>query len=315
MKTAFKDYLTFSRRDRKGIFWLLLILLLLIIFRVCQHWIPRYERDYSEEIAALVKQLEEYNAQSDTRPPAKFQDEKTDEDNDLTSQYFSADEENASSSNPKRETHSATKSKRAQFHFDPNTLDRSGWMDLGFSQKQTDVILNYRSKGGSFQKKEDVLKLYCVDEDKYVQLEPWIQIAADNIPRRIDLNRADTIELKKLKGIGSYYARKIVEYRDALGGIHSFDQLTEIWKMRPETIELLRDNCDLDPSAIRPVQINQLSLEELKLHPYFDWNVANALFNYRELHGPFKDWENLRKVRLMNSELEMKLKPYIAFDD
>ena len=53
---------------------------------------------------------------------------------------------------------------KIQLHpFDPNELSKTELMQLGFSSYLTNNILNYRSKGGKFNKKEDLRRIYGMD--------------------------------------------------------------------------------------------------------------------------------------------------------
>ncbi|HLS37651.1 MAG TPA: helix-hairpin-helix domain-containing protein, partial [Sphingobacterium bovisgrunnientis] len=140
------------------------------------------------------------------------------------------------------------------FTFDPNTATANQWDKLGLSPKQIQVILNYRSKGGKFYKKEDLRKIYSISEKDYNRLESYITIStADDKPKKsfetsayekrevksiarpISINTADTSELKQLKGIGSVLAARIVKFRDALGGFHSVNQIQEVYGISEET--------------------------------------------------------------------------------
>lgn len=314
MKTVIKDYFTFSKRDRRGIFWLLLIFILLIGYRVSQRWIPRFEQDYSKEITALIIELEERrdsvaNAGVSNLSPAEYH---RDQSQATQTNHALSD---LPAQGGKREA-VAPKS-NSSFFFDPNTLEQSGWKTLGFTEKQIQTIENYKASGGKFIRKEDVGKLYCVSEFKYQELEPWILIPHNKlaVSGKLNLNTMDTVRLKKLKGIGSYYAKMIVEHRVALGGYHSYDQLNEIWKMRPETVQLLREHSFLDSSFIELLPINSATLDDLKAHPYFDWKLANEVVNYRAQHGQYNSWGDLDKLQQLTDENRIKLKPYIGFDD
>ena len=43
----------------------------------------------------------------------------------------------------------------------------------------------------------------------------------------VSLNTADTTALKRIPGIGSYYASRIADYRKKLGGFASAEQILE----------------------------------------------------------------------------------------
>ncbi len=121
------------------------------------------------------------------------------------------------------------------FRFNPNTVSISDLQRLGFSEKQAQSIDNYRKKGGKFSRKTDFAKSFVVSDSVYQRLEPFIDIPL------IDLNSADTTALKTLPGIGSYFARKIVEYREELGGYSSKEQLLDIWHFDLDKFNALQD--------------------------------------------------------------------------
>lgn len=59
--------------------------------------------------------------------------------------------------------------------FNPNELDKPGWIELGFSPKQVDVILKYkRSLGGNFSSKQEIKECFVINEDKFDELSPYI---------------------------------------------------------------------------------------------------------------------------------------------
>ena len=60
------------------------------------------------------------------------------------------------------------------FYFEPNKIDIEKWQALGFSEKQSRVILNYRKKNGPFTKAEDLKPIYVISDDKYNELKPYM---------------------------------------------------------------------------------------------------------------------------------------------
>jgi len=72
----------------------------------------------------------------------------------------------------------------ASFHlseFDPNELDEKQWRNLGFTEKQTAIILRYKKiVGGKFLSKEQFKKCFAVSEEKFSELEPYILLPESN---------------------------------------------------------------------------------------------------------------------------------------
>jgi len=190
--------------------------------------------------------------------------------------------------------------------FDPNSLDEEGWRKLGFSAKQSQSIIKYRDILGGFKSKQDLHSSFVIDDKKFKELEPYVQInikeeliekkreeyvndenvvAHVNEVLLIELNATDSVSLLKLKGIGPFYAGKIISYRDQLGGYYSTEQLLEIWKFDTLKLDKIKDQLLVDTLSLMPLRINQDSVMTLYSHPYITWNQAKAIVNYRVQHG------------------------------
>ena len=217
--------------------------------------------------------------------------------------------------------------------FDPNRTDSVTFCRLGLPAWMAKNILRYRSKGGKFRKAEDFKKVYGLTEEQYQTLSPYIYFTAEDTIRKatslltlrqagkdsiykypagtiLDLNRADTAELKKIPGIGSGIARLIVNYRQRLGGFYQIEQLQEIHlDYRP-----LQAWFTVTPSEIRRINLNRVGIERLRHHPYINFYQAKALVEYRKKKGalhslkPFTLYEEFTE-----SDLE-RLSPYVCFE-
>jgi len=60
------------------------------------------------------------------------------------------------------------------FEFNPNSVSREDFVKLGLKEKTIDIILNYRNKGGKFKSKDDFKKMYTLDEQTFLKLEPYL---------------------------------------------------------------------------------------------------------------------------------------------
>ena len=123
------------------------------------------------------------------------------------------------------------------------------------------------------------------------------------------LNTADTTVLKTVPGIGPYFARKVVQYGQRLGGYVSVDQLDEIEGFPLDA----KDYLVVQNPSPQKLQINQLSLNELKRHPYLNFYQAKAITDYRRLHGPIRSLDELRLSKDFPPEVIKRLLPYVAY--
>lgn len=126
---------------------------------------------------------------------------------------------------------------------------------------------------------------------------------------QIDLNSADTTLLKRVPGIGSYYARKVVAYRERLGGFYSADQLFEIEGFPEEAVDFFT----MSTGVSRRLKINQLSLAQLRKHPYINFYQAKAITDYRRLKGPLTSLNQLSLLPDFPPEVISRLAPYVEF--
>ena len=169
-----------------------------------------------------------------------------------------------------------TAGKKAEtFEFDPNSVTLEELCRLGFSERQAQVILNYRDKGGRFRSEQDFAKMYVVDSAAFARLEPYIRIP------KIDLNAADSEALLSLRGIGPYYASKILAYRRRLGGsFSSLDQLLEIEGFDSERLDGFRNDVELrrPPSGFN---IWEATKEQLEAHPYIGAYAAKGIIRFK----------------------------------
>lgn len=123
------------------------------------------------------------------------------------------------------------------------------------------------------------------------------------------LNTADTTALQTVPGIGPYFARKIVEYGQRLGGYVSVDQLDEIEDFPLDAKRYLT----IRNAQPRKLNVNKLSLNELKRHPYINYYRAKAITDYRRLHGPIHSLDDLRLSKDFPPDIIARLAPYVEF--
>ena len=236
---------------------------------------------------------------------------------------------------------SYTPKKIERFYFDPNTADSTQLLRLGLQPWQVKNIYKYRAAGGIYRKPTDFAKLYGLTVKQYRELEPYIRISSDYLPastlvkengysqnapkakdstnyqrpikiketEHIVLNTADTTSLITIPGIGPYYARKIVQYGNRLGGYVSVNQLDEIDDFPSEAKKYLVIN---NPTP-KKLNLNKLSLNELKRHPYINFYMAKDITDYRRLHGALKSLNDLRLSKDFPSDVIKRLEPYVEF--
>ena len=128
----------------------------------------------------------------------------------------------------------------------------------------------------------------------------------------VDLNTADTTLLKQLPGIGSAYAKWIVNYREKLGGYCESKQLLEVYKMDTTRYNGLKDFVKID-STFEPnkLKINSDSFKTLLKHPYLEYEDVKKIVNHREQKGLITSWQQLKTI--VGDAINPRLRYYVDY--
>ncbi|MEO5563833.1 MAG: helix-hairpin-helix domain-containing protein [Chitinophagaceae bacterium] len=217
------------------------------------------------------------------------------------------------------------------FDFDPNTLSVEGWKELGLRENTIRIIQNYLSKGGHFRKPEDLQRVYGLHADEYERLLPFIKIEAASPaqnnsytaepgpPRTkgfhlsaFEINEADTSAFIALPGIGSKLAMRIVSFREKLGGFYSIDQVGEVYGLADSVFQKIKSYLKCDEGLIQKININTATVDQLKVHPYIKYAIANSIIAYRNEHGLFLKIEDIKRVMVITDEVYEKIRLYLS---
>ena len=218
------------------------------------------------------------------------------------------------------------------FPFDPNTVSASDLQRLGLSKRTARQIVNYREKGGQFRRVEDFQKIYALSETDYERLRPYVQIEEQRTPDSakpiaakkiapvpvptftgtIEINTAGPEVWEQLPGIGPYYAKKIVRFREVLGGFRAVEQIGETYNLPDSVFQRILPQLQLvEPH--KKIAVNQIGPEVLRTHPYLSSKQARSIVRFREQNGPITtvSFERLRGPLGENYE---KILPYLSFE-
>ncbi|MCB0481327.1 MAG: helix-hairpin-helix domain-containing protein [Flavobacteriales bacterium] len=238
---------------------------------------------------------------------------------------------------------------------DPIDINNSrveDWMRIGFSLKQSEVILKYRESIGGFDRKEDLLDVFIISDSDYFKIEPnliftqpdvkiekvksikndvekksewskrkwdttWTKyekISEDRKLEIIDINKSDSVDLLKIKGVGPYTASRILRYRRQLGGYYSAGQLREIRSIREENFETMEAQITVDTGVIKKINLNECEFKELLKHPYFDYYFTKKIFEYKDKNGKFTSLRDLKKIEFIDSVYFNRVRPYLTIE-
>ncbi|HEV8287127.1 MAG TPA: helix-hairpin-helix domain-containing protein [Chitinophagaceae bacterium] len=315
-KEFLNDYFTFTRKERIGLLIIVVVIVVIWIFpKVIASGKSRTLPIDTSWITA-AKKLEHKETSLETN---------TNQNEENINEFVYA----------KTTDQHSNKLKGELFYFDPNTLTFDGWKRLGLREKTITIIQNYLNKGGHFFKPEDLKKIYGIHANEYQRLESYIKIEtpkglnSDYIKpgfkreqlsnnnskySLVDINNADTSAFIALPGIGSKLALRIINFREKLGGFYSIDQIGETYGLSDSSFQKIKPFLKLENASVKKININTATKDEMKLHPYIKWNLANAIVEYRNQHGTFSSQNDLKKITLITEEVFAKIKPYILVE-
>jgi DNA uptake protein ComE-like DNA-binding protein len=132
--------------------------------------------------------------------------------------------------------------------------------------------------------------------------------------RMVEINTADTAALISLPGIGPYFARRIIKYRDLLGGYCRKEQILEVYGMDSSRYGQFQQFILVDTSKIIRVDINRVEFKALLRHPYFDYETVKEIFNYKREHKGLRSISALRGLDGMPDSVYFRIRPYISVE-
>ena len=316
MKQFIQAYFNFTKKERRGILSLcLLIILGSFLPSVFPYFIKteiQTTKNFETDIARLVLKKQ-----------------------DSTNNFYTKNYDDNGFQNYHQPNYKNYVIKGELFYFDPNVISVNEWKRLGVRDKTIATILNYTSKGGKFYKPEDLGKIWGFFPNEVERLMPYVQLkevqnnytnnypAQNNyetktydkpkyIPTIIDVNNADTTAYIALPGIGSKLAQRIIVFREKLGGFYKIDQIAETFGLADSTFQKIKPRLTINDKTIKQFNINTATIDEMKLHPYLRYNIANAIVQYRTQHGNFNNIADVKNIMIIDELLFNKISPYIT---
>jgi DNA uptake protein ComE-like DNA-binding protein len=131
----------------------------------------------------------------------------------------------------------------------------------------------------------------------------------------IELNSADTFTLQRLRGIGPSFARRIVKYRERLGGYLDKIQLLEIWEMDTSRYNSIKEQITVNRDSVHKINLNTITFKKLMSHPYFPFEMTREIMIYRKEHKKFVNVEELRNIRMISDSVYRKIRSYIKVEN
>lgn len=299
-----KDFFYFSKSERRAIFFLLAVLFVLVCVWL---FFPAKEEEGLGQAPEEIEEIEKFLAgvhEMEEKKPLRY-------------------------AYPK-----PVERKVVLAAFEPNLADSIEFLQLGLPPFVAHNVLQYRRAGGKFRTADDFARIYGLSPESFKTLRPYIRISEAFRQKRdtlrfapkeerdtlefykypegtlVDVNEADTAELKKIPGIGSGIARMIVAYRERLGGFYDILQLKEVAYVDEEMLKWFK----LGDAPIHRINANKAGLDRLRSHPYMNFYQAKVIIEYRRKKGKLKSLSQLSLYEEFTEKDLERLSYYLAFD-
>jgi len=209
------------------------------------------------------------------------------------------------------------------YSFNPNKISPDSLVALGLGDRIATRIEKYRAKGGQFRKKEDLARIFGMDSLWYQRASPWMKFPKAGkilaqLPRKQrlmlqDINLADTLQLQDVYGIGPALARRIVTFRDRLGGFLTMEQLKEVYGLDSIVVSRVKRQFEVKLNFIpRLINVQTASMDDLIRHPYISRRQASAIVAYRSQRHRIDSIGQLLQVKIVDESWLAKVRPYLV---
>lgn len=274
-----QSHFMFSKKQRSGIFLLVSIILVLLVFF---HFVlpsllnttPDFEAN-DAEVSAFVKQIDSLKAiEIENRKPKIYP-------------------------------------------FNPNFITDYKGYTLGMTTQEIDRLLAFRKQDKWINSVAQFKAVTMVSDSLLATISPYFKFpdwvtnpkpkqktftktfsnTPKTISQKLDLNSATAAQLQKVYGIGPSYSERIIKFRNKINGFHAFVELQEVYGLTPEVIQNVKDNFVIkSPRAIIKMALNKATKDQLVTIKYIDYEVAHNIIEERTLRDGFKSIDELTKV-------------------
>lgn len=131
--------------------------------------------------------------------------------------------------------------------------------------------------------------------------------------KKVEINRADSLALVSIYGIGPVFSNRILAYRRRLGGFNALDQLREIKGITDEVFSTISKNLLVDTTLITKINVNFADRKQFEDHPYFRSSMARRVVQGRMKGGFFNNQAELLERNILLPREARKVAPYLSF--
>ncbi len=215
------------------------------------------------------------------------------------------------------------------FPFNPNYITDYKGYSLGMSSEEIDRLLAYRKKNHYVNSAEEFQRVTKVSDSLLVRIKPYLKFSKwkkghtkearvastktnGSSIRKKDINVVTAQELKVIKGIGEVLSKRIIKFRDRLGGFLNKDQLNDVYGLEPEVVERVWEKFEVvSVPTINKINVNTATATQLTKLVYINYDLAQKILEFREANGSFDSLDQLTQVEGFPLERIERIKLYL----
>lgn len=216
--------------------------------------------------------------------------------------------------------------------FNPNFITEYKAFRWGMSAASYQRLQTYRNQGKYVNSVREFQVVTQVPDTVLEKMAPYFKFPAwvnsykkgkphsfafsQQVPKKVvkkDINSATAEDLILVRGIGPVLSERILKYRSALGAFVVMAQLQEVYGLKDEVYDTLLEHfAVLQSPVLEKIKINEATIKELGVFPYFRYPVSRNIVAYRSMNGPIR-FEDLTNVKGMSVEKIKIIALYLDF--
>ena len=217
------------------------------------------------------------------------------------------------------------------YPFNPNFMTDFKAYTLGLSPQEFDRLQAFRSQDQWINSVADFKRVTQISDSLLDAISPlfkfpdWLHQATPkkeftknkysekSYDQKIDLNKATEAQLQDVSGIGEVLSKRIVAYRDKLGGFSNDIQFYEVWGLDPIVVKkALQMFTVKTPRDIKKIKIDTASASDIATIPGISFELAKLIWEYQVLHEGIKDFSELEEIEGLTAQKLALIQLYLS---
>ena len=209
--------------------------------------------------------------------------------------------------------------------FNPNFINDYKGYQLGLSTDELDRLYAFRDKDKYVNTAEEFQEVTGVSDSLLFQIRPYFKFPQfankPATPKLVlttnevltDLNTATVESLQRISGIGPVLSKRIIAFRNSLGGFLVTEQLLDVYGLKPEVAKkAMKEFKVLSIPEIKKIPLNTATIEELAGLVYINYHLARKIVHHRNRIGGFDSIAQLTKIEDFPADRINRIKLYLS---